>query len=91
MIKSFVLRVDAETMEAIEKWAADEFRSTNGQLQWIIAEALRKSGRMKKKKTIIRKVKKCKIKEVDDKWQCACGDTTKIVSKKLLSRVYNPY
>ena len=49
-IKSFVLRVDAETMEAIEKWAADEFRSTNGQLQWIIAEALRKSGRMKKKR-----------------------------------------
>jgi len=55
MIKSFVLRVDAETMETIEKWAADEFRSTNGQLQWIIAEALRKSGRMKKKKTIIKK------------------------------------
>ena len=50
-IKNFVLRVDAETMEAIEKWAADEFRSPNGQLQWIIAEALRKSGRMKKKRT----------------------------------------
>ena len=49
--KNFVLRVDAETMEAIEKWAADEFRSTNGQLQWILAEALRKSGRMKKKRT----------------------------------------
>ena len=49
--KNFVLRVDAETMEAIEKWAADEFRSINGQLQWIIAEALRKSGRMKKKRT----------------------------------------
>ena len=48
--KSFVLRVDAETMDAFEKWAADEFRSTNGQLQWIIAEALRKSGRMKKTK-----------------------------------------
>lgn len=47
--KSFVLRVDAATMNAIEAWAADEFRSTNGQLQWIIAEALRKSGRMKKK------------------------------------------
>ena len=46
--KSFVLRVDAATMEAIEKWAADEFRSTNGQLQWIINEALRKSGRLKK-------------------------------------------
>ena len=47
--KSFVLRVDADTMNAIEAWAADEFRSTNGQLQWIINEALRKSGRMKKK------------------------------------------
>ena len=47
--KSFVLRVDAQTMEAIEKWAEDEFRSTNGQLQWIITEALRKSGRLKKK------------------------------------------
>ena len=58
MIESFVLRMDAETMEAIEKWAADEFRSTNGQLQWIIAEALRKSGRMKKKKTIIKKEEK---------------------------------
>ena len=48
--KSFVLRVDAETMEAVEKWASDEFRSINGQLQWIIAEALRKNGRMKKKR-----------------------------------------
>ena len=43
--KSFVLRVDGETMDALEKWAADEFRSINGQLQWIIAEALRRSGR----------------------------------------------
>ena len=49
--KSFILRIDAQTMDAIEAWAADEFRSTNGQLQWIIAEALRKSGRLKKTKT----------------------------------------
>ena len=48
--KSFVLRVDAATMNAIEAWAADEFRSTNGQLQWIINEALRKSGGLKKQK-----------------------------------------
>ena len=46
--KTFLLRVDSETMEAVEKWAADEFRSVNGQIQWIIAEALRKSGRKKK-------------------------------------------
>lgn len=50
--KSFVLRLDEEMMSAIEAWAADEFRSTNGQIQWIIAEALKKSGRMKKKKTL---------------------------------------
>lgn len=48
-VKSFILRIDSETMEALERWAADEFRSTNGQLQWIIHEALRKSGRLKKK------------------------------------------
>ncbi|MBQ2507968.1 MAG: Arc family DNA-binding protein [Bacteroidaceae bacterium] len=49
--KSFILRVDSETMNAIEAWAADEFRSTNGQIQWILNEALKKSGRLKKKKT----------------------------------------
>ncbi len=51
-IKSFVLRVDAQTMAAIEKWAADEFRSTNGHIQWIINEALRKSGRLKVDKSL---------------------------------------
>ena len=50
-MRSFVLRIDGETMEALEKWAADEFRSINGQIQWIINEALRKSGRLKKTKT----------------------------------------
>ena len=49
--KSFILRVDSETMNAIEAWAADEFRSTNGQIQWILNEALKKSGRLKKKKS----------------------------------------
>ncbi len=48
--KSFVLRVDAATMEALEQWAGDEFRSINGQLQWIIAEALRQAGRTPKKR-----------------------------------------
>ena len=49
--KSFVLRLDEEMMSAIEAWAADEFRSTNGQIQWILAEALKKSGRIKKRTT----------------------------------------
>ena len=48
MVNGFVLRLDAATMDALEKWAADEFRSINGQLQWIITEALRKNGRLKK-------------------------------------------
>lgn len=37
-------------MAAVEKWAADEFRSTNGQLQWIVNEALRKARRLPKHK-----------------------------------------
>lgn len=47
--KNFVLRLDAQTMEAVERWAEDEFRSTQGQLQWIIAEALHRAGRVPKK------------------------------------------
>lgn len=47
--KSFILRIDSEMMDAIEAWAADEFRSTNGQLQWIISEALKKAKRLPKK------------------------------------------
>nr|MBE6191854.1 hypothetical protein [Rikenellaceae bacterium] len=48
--KSFVLRIDAATMSELERWAEDEFRSVNGQLQWLIADALRRSGRLKKPK-----------------------------------------
>lgn len=47
--KSFVLRIAPEKLEAVEKWAADEFRSTNGQLEWIIDQALKKAGRYKVK------------------------------------------
>ncbi|UZD24686.1 Arc family DNA-binding protein [Algoriphagus halophytocola] len=46
--KAFALRLDENMMKALEKWAADEFRSTNGQLEWIIREALKKSGRLPK-------------------------------------------
>ncbi len=49
--KSFVLRIDQEKLEAVEKWAADEFRSTNGQMEWIIDQALKKAGRAKKQGT----------------------------------------
>ncbi len=45
MKKSFALRVDAEVYEAIEKWAADEFRSTNGQIEWILSDALKRAKR----------------------------------------------
>jgi hypothetical protein len=48
--KSFVLRMSEEKMKALEKWAADEFRSTNGQLEWIITKALKEAGRLKKEK-----------------------------------------
>ncbi len=45
--KTFVLRIDQDKFDALEKWASDEFRSTNGQIEWIIDQALRKAGRWK--------------------------------------------
>lgn len=46
--KSFVLRLNPEMYERLEKWAADEFRSANGQIEWILDQALKKAGRTKK-------------------------------------------
>ena len=46
--KSFILRINGETMSSLEHWAADEFRSVNGQLEYIITDALRKVGRLPK-------------------------------------------
>ncbi|MDX8339243.1 Arc family DNA-binding protein [Draconibacterium sp. IB214405] len=46
--KSFVLRVSPEMLEAVEKWAADDFRSMNGQIEWIIHKALKDARRLKK-------------------------------------------
>jgi len=48
--KSFALRIDTELMEALEKWAADEFRSTNGQIEWIISRALKDAKQLKTNK-----------------------------------------
>ena len=45
--KNFVLRVDDELYKALEKWAADEFRSVNGQIEWLIHHQLKEAGRLK--------------------------------------------
>jgi len=47
--KSFLLRLNSDMIGAIEKWAEDEFRSVNGQILWILEQALKKNGRMKNK------------------------------------------
>jgi len=47
--KTFVIRIDAPTYDAIEKWAEDEFRSVNGQMEWLINRALKEAGRTVKK------------------------------------------
>jgi len=48
--KNFVLRIDAKMMSAIEKWAADEFRSVNGQILFLLDDALKRNKRAIKKK-----------------------------------------
>jgi len=45
--KSFVIRIDNETYKALEKWAADEFRSVNGQIEYILSQKLKEAGRIK--------------------------------------------
>jgi hypothetical protein len=47
--KAFALRINEDLYRAIEKWAEDEFRSTNGQMEWMLQHALKKSGRFPKK------------------------------------------
>lgn len=45
--KSFVLRIDEQTYKALERWAADDFRSVNGQIEWLVDKALKDAGRTK--------------------------------------------
>lgn len=48
--KAFALRINEDTLKAIEKWAADEFRSTNGQIEWMLMQYLKQAKRNPKKK-----------------------------------------
>ncbi len=49
--KAFALRINEEMLKTIEKWAADEFRSTNGQIEWMLQKSLKEAKREAKKKT----------------------------------------
>lgn len=51
-VKNFVLRLDTDTMAALEKWAADDFRSLNGQIAYLLDQALKKNGRLPKSRKI---------------------------------------
>ena len=48
--KQYPLRIDPEVWEAIERWAADDMRSANAQVEWILRDALRRAGRLPEKK-----------------------------------------
>lgn len=56
--KNFVLRIDEDMYKALEKWAGDEFRSVNGQIEWIVDKALKEAGRKKTNETNVKKEKK---------------------------------
>lgn len=45
--KKFLLRIDTDAYNALEKWAADELRSINAQIEFVLIESLRKNGRWK--------------------------------------------
>ncbi|MBQ9006438.1 MAG: Arc family DNA binding domain-containing protein [Atopobiaceae bacterium] len=46
--KQYPLRIDPEIWDAIERWAAEDMRSANGQVEWILRQALRQAGRLPK-------------------------------------------
>ncbi|REG87608.1 Arc family DNA-binding protein [Winogradskyella sediminis] len=48
--KAFALRINEEMLKAIEKWASDEFRSTNGQIEWMLMQVLKEHHRQPKPK-----------------------------------------
>ncbi|WP_431158421.1 Arc family DNA-binding protein [Winogradskyella poriferorum] len=48
--KAFALRLNEDMLKAIEKWASDEFRSTNGQIEWMLMQSLKTHKREPKKK-----------------------------------------
>ena len=45
--KSFLLRLDPKLYEALERWAADELRSVNAQIEFLLRQAVRRAGRLK--------------------------------------------
>lgn len=49
--KAFALRLSPELLEALEKWAQDEFRSVNGQIEFVLTQAVRARGKNKNKKS----------------------------------------
>ena len=46
--KSFALRIDAKTLKAMQRWARDDLRSLNSQIEFVLRGALQKSGRLSK-------------------------------------------
>jgi len=48
--KAFALRVNEDMLKAIEKWASEEFRSTNGQIEWMLMKSLKEQHRAPKPK-----------------------------------------
>ena len=44
--KQYPLRIDPEIWKAVQQWAADEMRSANGQVEWMLREALHRAGRL---------------------------------------------
>ena len=45
--KAYPLRISAEILDAVQRWADDELRSVNAQIEYVLRDALRKSGRIK--------------------------------------------
>jgi hypothetical protein len=64
--KRFLLRLDSKLYEILEKWSADELRSVNAQIEYLLKEATRKAGRLKEEKSSPKYQQATEIKDSED-------------------------
>ena len=70
--KQYPLRIDPAIWEAVQRWADDEMRSANGQVEWILRDALKRAGRLPKKKAGQRTTRR-RATRLRDKKRCCEG------------------
>jgi hypothetical protein len=63
--KPFLLRIDLEVLDAVQRWANDDLRSLNGQIEFLLRKVLKQEGRLSEESAAVRAAKKKASREGD--------------------------